>query len=194
MVLEDDSQVIVRWNNNAPVTMISNNLGAEPLGTFSRNGTIFWSAIYASQNFFYASKVVVLQVFRVYIFHYFLHHFLLSFPTCIPYTILHFSYSFSFLCQNVDTWFQVLEAEQKIHRGTAAGHHQKIQHQHEWSGQAGPKHQPPEDPYWRQEVVPLHYHLAPRAGHALFFMLRVCAFAPFGGALRAGAFALFFGP
>jgi hypothetical protein len=63
VVLEDDSQVIVRWNDNAPVTMISNNLGAEPLGTCSRNGTIFWSAIYASQNFFYASTVVVLQVY-----------------------------------------------------------------------------------------------------------------------------------
>ncbi len=33
-----------------------------------------------------------------------------------------------------------------------------------------------------------------RAGHALFFTLRACAFALFGGALRAGAFALFFGP
>ncbi len=33
-----------------------------------------------------------------------------------------------------------------------------------------------------------------RAGHALFFTLRACAFALLGGALRAGAFALFFGP
>ncbi len=33
-----------------------------------------------------------------------------------------------------------------------------------------------------------------RAGLALFFTLRTCAFALFAGALRAGAFALFFGP
>ncbi len=33
-----------------------------------------------------------------------------------------------------------------------------------------------------------------RAGHALFFTLRACAFGLLGGALRAGAFALFFGP
>ncbi len=33
-----------------------------------------------------------------------------------------------------------------------------------------------------------------RAGHALFFTLPACAFALFGGALRAGAFVLFFGP
>jgi hypothetical protein len=33
-----------------------------------------------------------------------------------------------------------------------------------------------------------------RAGHTLFFTLRACAFALFGGAFRAGAFALFFGP
>lgn len=35
-VLEDDSQVLVRWNDNAPVTMVSNILGAEPLATCSR--------------------------------------------------------------------------------------------------------------------------------------------------------------
>jgi hypothetical protein len=36
VVLEDSSQIIVRWNDNAPVTMVSNNLGAEPLSTCSR--------------------------------------------------------------------------------------------------------------------------------------------------------------
>ncbi len=37
MVLEDSSQIIVRWNDNAPVTMVCNNLGSEPLSTCSRS-------------------------------------------------------------------------------------------------------------------------------------------------------------
>ena len=32
-VLQDKSQIVVRWNDNAPVTMISNVLGTEPIGT-----------------------------------------------------------------------------------------------------------------------------------------------------------------
>jgi len=35
-VLQDKSQIVVRWNDNAPVTMISNCLGTEPIGTCKR--------------------------------------------------------------------------------------------------------------------------------------------------------------
>jgi Transposase IS4 len=35
-VLEDKSQIIVRWNDNAPVTMLSNALGNEPIGSCKR--------------------------------------------------------------------------------------------------------------------------------------------------------------
>jgi len=35
-VLQDKSQIVVRWNDNAPVTMISNVLGTEPIGTCKR--------------------------------------------------------------------------------------------------------------------------------------------------------------
>ncbi len=49
---------------------------------------------------------------------------------------------------------------------------------------------------WGERVLRLRFNGRDftRAGHALFFTLRACAFALFGGALRAGAFALFFGP
>jgi hypothetical protein len=36
VVLQDQSQIVVRWNDNAPVTMISNILATQPLGTCSR--------------------------------------------------------------------------------------------------------------------------------------------------------------
>jgi hypothetical protein len=35
-VLQDQSQIVVRWNDNAPVTMVSNILGTEPIATCSR--------------------------------------------------------------------------------------------------------------------------------------------------------------
>jgi len=35
-VLQDKSQIVVRWNDNAPVTMLSNCLGTEPIGTCKR--------------------------------------------------------------------------------------------------------------------------------------------------------------
>ncbi len=44
------------------------------------------------------------------------------------------------------------------------------------------------------QILPRSFSVISRAGHALFFTLRACAFALFGGALHAGAFALFFGP
>jgi hypothetical protein len=36
VVLEDNSQIVVRWNDNAPVTLISNNPGTEPLSSCTR--------------------------------------------------------------------------------------------------------------------------------------------------------------
>lgn len=35
-VLQDQSQIVTRWNDNAPVTMVSNILGTEPMATCSR--------------------------------------------------------------------------------------------------------------------------------------------------------------
>jgi Transposase IS4 len=35
-ILKDKSQIIVRWNDNAPVTMVSNVLGTEPIGSCKR--------------------------------------------------------------------------------------------------------------------------------------------------------------
>jgi hypothetical protein len=34
-VLQDQSQIVVRWNDNAPMTMLSNILGTEPTATCS---------------------------------------------------------------------------------------------------------------------------------------------------------------
>jgi hypothetical protein len=34
-VLQDQSQIVVRWNDNAPMTMLSNILGTEPIATCS---------------------------------------------------------------------------------------------------------------------------------------------------------------